>query len=117
MSYIKNFKKFLKAEEQTKETGANLAVKEQDAAPNSQASTDDSASEPSTSTSPNVEADPKVIAARSALLQAQTNRDKAIASKQAELDKLKADQNALVNTASGVVNQALQDAAKSTSAT
>ena len=58
-----------------------------------------------------VEADPEVQAARKAVTDATTNRDRVVAAKQTELEKLKADQDAAVNRATVALNAALQKAA------
>ena len=119
MAYVSNFKKFIKAEEKkTAEMGANPSVKEQSTADvSTETPNQTDQTQPETPAAPaNVEADPAVIAARSAVQQAIANRDKVVMAKQAELDKLKTDQNNIVNTANTNLNKALQDAAKKTTA-
>lgn len=117
MAYVSNFKKFIKAEEKkATEMGANPSVEEQATPTDPTPETPDATqSQPETPTAPaNVEADPAVVAARQAVAQAIANRDKVVMAKQAELDKLKTDQNNIVNTANTNLNKALQDAAKKT---
>jgi len=110
VGYIQNFKKFLKTEEEQKTAGANPVVSEQGSTEPADATQETPKTEAPAAAAPSVESDPKVVAARANLLQVQTNRDKQIAAKKAELDKLTADQNALVNTTTGALNQALKDA-------
>lgn len=127
MAYVSNFKKFIKGEEKkATEAGANPQIEEQTApaAPGAGdniggTSTDTSAAQTATTppTTVSVEASPAVIAARQAVSTAMANRDKVIAAKQAELDKLKADQDVLVNTANTNLNKALQDAGKAATTT
>lgn len=129
MSYIQNFKKFMKSEEKkTAEAGANPTVAEQtatattpattttptDTAQTDTSQTDTSQPAPQVAT-PSVESDPAVIAARTKLTMATANRDKAIAAKQDELNKLKTAQDAIVNTAMTDLNNAMSSAAKKTS--
>lgn len=121
MTYIKNFKKFLKHEEkQAKEAGANPSVEEQ---ATSSATTDTQATQTTqTDQAPapapaSVESNPAVIAARQASAQAIANRDKVVSAKQKELNDLKAAQDALVNTASTNLNNALAAAAKEETST
>ena len=114
MSYIHNFKKFLKNEEkETEKLGANPSVEEQ-AEPSTQQT--DAPATPQAA-SPNIESDPAVISARQAVAQATTNRDKVIAAKQKELNDLKISQDALVNTATTNLNTALANAAKNETST
>jgi hypothetical protein len=115
MAYVSNFKKFIKTEEKkTTETGANPSIEEQVTSTESTTDTPDTnAAQTETPAAPaSVEADPAVAAARQSVAQAIANRDKTVMAKQAELDKLKTDQNNLVNTANTNLNKALQDAAK-----
>lgn len=115
MAYVSNFKKFIKGEEKKSiETGANPSVEEQSTTDLPTDATDqtDQTQPQAPVAPPNVEADPAVVAARQAVAQAITNRDKVVMAKQAELDKLKTDQNNIVNTANVNLNKALQDAAK-----
>ena len=112
MAYVQSFKKFLKDET----VGANPVVAEQAVPATPQPATQQPAEVPAAQPAPqpkNVEADPAVIAARSALATANVNRDKAIAAKEAELEKLKADQATQVNNATAALNNALQKAATS----
>jgi len=120
-SYVSSFKKFMKtAEKETApelEVGANPAVEEQvtPAAPVAPPNTAPKADIPVAP--PSIEANPAVIATRQAAAAAIANRDKVISDKQAELDKLKAAQDALVNTANTNLNKALQDAGKAANPT
>lgn len=113
MGYVSNFKKFIKAEEKkTAEVGANPSIEEQSTA---DATTTDATAQPAdqpAATQPSTESDPAVISARSALQAATANRDKTIAAKQKELNDLKIAQDALVNTATSNLNNALAVAAK-----
>jgi hypothetical protein len=123
MSYVKSFKSFQNAEKKASEeisveSGANPVVTEQTApaaAPATPTDTTQNQADPATTPAepPMVEADPAVIAARSALATASANRDRAVAAKQAELEKLKSDQNVVVNNATTALNGALQKAATS----
>lgn len=122
-SHIASFKKFMKSEEKkAEEIGAAPMVDEQ-AAPDAPGAGDNIAGTTNTTTPPaapvvaSVEANPAVIAARQAAAAAVANRDKVVAAKQAELDKLKTDQDTLVNTANTNLNKALQDAGKATATT
>lgn len=111
MAYVQSFKKFLKDET----VGANPVVAEQ-AAPTTAPTPANATQQPSTTPPPapaSVEANPAVIAARSALATATANKDKAIAAKEAELEKVKADQALQVNNATTALNNALQKAATS----
>jgi hypothetical protein len=112
MTYIKNFKKFLKHEEkETTKIGANPTVEEQtDTQTDSTAQTSQTTqtAEPMPAT---VENDSTVIAARKAVADSIANRDKVIAAKQKELNDLKAAQDAVVNTNTANLNSALADAA------
>jgi hypothetical protein len=119
MAYVSNFKKFIKAEEKkTAEMGANPSIEEQSTADAPTDTQDATQTQPETPAAPaNVEADPAVVAARQAVAQAIANRDKVVMAKQAELDKLRTDQNNIVNTANTNLNKALQDAAKKTTPT
>ena len=103
MSHVSSFKKFLKEEDKkTTEVGANPTIKEQapDAAP-----VETPAATPAPTPSTDVTNAPTqaqidaVSMARTALAQAEANRDKVISVKQSELDKLKTDQDTIVNTA------------------
>ena len=116
-SHIASFKKFMKSEEKkAEEIGAAPMVDEQ-AAPGVGDNIDTpAATPPAAPVVASVEANPAVIAARQAAAAAVANRDKVVAAKQAELDKLKADQDTLVNTANTNLNKALQDAGKATAA-
>lgn len=112
MAYVSNFKKFIKAEEKkTAEVGANPSIEEQSTADTATDTTTQPAAQP-TVTQPSTESDPAVISARSALQAATANRDKTIAAKQKELNDLKIAQDALVNTATSNLNNALAAAAK-----
>ena len=125
MSYVKSFKSFQNAEKKATEeasvdAGANPVVTEQTAPAATPAATPTDTTQnqadqttPSPEAPPMVEADPAVIAARSALATASANRDRAVAAKQAELEKLKSDQNVVVNNATTALNGALQKAATS----
>jgi len=122
MGYVSTFNKFIKGEEKKKlEAGANPSIEEQaDPAQTTDANSQDvgapAAGQNQTATptpqNTSVESNPAVISARQAVAQATENRDKVIAAKQAELDKLKADQNTLVNTKVSDLNKAIADAAK-----
>jgi hypothetical protein len=110
MAYVKSFKSFQTAEEKASteiKAGANPVVAEQATT----TPTTQPAAEKPAATPPMVESDPAVIAARAALASATANRDRAIAAKSAELEKLKADQNQLVNNSQLALNTALQKAA------
>lgn len=117
MSYVKSFKSFQNAEKKAAEevlAGANPVVAEQTApttqtSPNQQTTPNQPAQ--TAPVQPSVEADPEVQAARKAVTDATTNRDRAVAAKQTELEKLKADQDAAVNRATVTLNAALQKAA------
>lgn len=112
MTYIKNFKKFLKHDEkEAQKIGANPSLEEQsDSTTTDAAATADQPASPPAPAS--VESDPTVIAARQAAAQAVANRDKVIAAKQKELNDLKMAQDQLVNTANTSLNNALATAAK-----
>jgi len=120
-SHIASFKKFMKSEEKkAEEIGAAPMVDEQ-AAPAAPGAGDNiggtstpAATPPAAPVVASVEANPAVIAARQAAAAAVANRDKVVAAKQAELDKLKTDQDTFVNTANTNLNKALQDAGKAT---
>lgn len=122
-SHIASFKKFMKSEEKkAEEIGAAPMVDEQ-AAPAAPGAGDNiggtatpAATPPAAPVVASVEANPAVIAARQAAAAAVANRDKVVSAKQAELDKLKTDQDTLVNTANTNLNKALQDAGKATAA-
>jgi hypothetical protein len=108
MAYVNSFKKFISNEEKNAlqiEAGANPVTPTDPAQANN---TDTTKAAPSQAS---VESDPAVIAARSAVVTATANRDKAISAKQAELDKLKSDQDTQVNNATLALNNALQKAA------
>ena len=121
MSYIQNFKKFMKSEEKKEtESGANPTVAEQTdpaATPDTpQTNTQTTQDHPVAHASPaSVESDPAVITARTKLAQATANRDNAVAAKQDELNKLKTTQDAIVNTSMTDLNTAISAAAKKTS--
>lgn len=122
-SHIASFKKFMKSEEKkAEEIGAAPMVDEQavPAAPgagdNIGGTATPAATPPAAPVVASVEANPAVIAARQAAAAAVANRDKVVSAKQAELDKLKTDQDTLVNTANTNLNKALQDAGKATAA-
>ena len=112
MSYIQNFKKFIKSDEKkTQEMGANPVVAEQDAqaTPAEPATTTPQAP---TSSSTTVESNPAVVSARTQLANAIANRDKVVAAKQKELTDLTAAQDAIVNNATSTLNNAIATAAK-----
>lgn len=111
MAYVKSFKSFQNAEDKASseiKVGANPVVAEQ-AAPTT-APTQTPAEQPVVKAAPAVESDPSVIAARAALASATANRDRVIAAKSTELEKLKSDQNQLVNNSQLALNNALQKA-------
>lgn len=119
MSYVKSFKSFQNAEKKAAEevkAGANPVVTEQSTPATQTTSTTQPAQQtqapqaqaPQT---PSVESNPDVIAARKAVADATANRDRVVAAKQTELEKLKADQDAAVNRATTALNTALQQAA------
>lgn len=113
MAYVKSFKSFQNAEEKASteiKAGANPVIAEQ-AAPAATQTAGAQTAQPEPKVAPAIEADPAVIAARSALASATANRDKLIAAKSAELEKLKSDQNQLVNNSQLALNNALQKAA------
>lgn len=107
MSYIQNFKKFIKSDEKkTQEMGANPSITEQDA-PAEPAKVETPAASSTT-----VESNPTVVSARTQLANAIANRDKVVTAKQKELADLKLAQDALVNTATTNLNNAIAAAAK-----
>jgi hypothetical protein len=111
MAYVKSFKSFQNAEDKASseiKLGANPVIAEQ-AAPTP--ATPTPTEQPVVKAQPAVESDPSVIAARAALATATANRDRAIAAKSTELEKLKSDQSQLVNNSQLALNNALQKAA------
>jgi len=117
-SYVESFGKFIKPEKKAAAdevlAGANPAAAEQ-ATPATQAV---QTTQPVQTAAPAiqpkiVEADPAVVAARSALAAATSNRDKMVSAKETELEKVKADQALQVNNATAALNNALQKAATS----
>ena len=105
MSYIQNFKKFIKSDEKkTQEMGANPVVAEQDA----QAATtpaEPAKVEAPVAQSPSIEGNPAVISAKAELANAIAARDKAMVA-------TKAAQDGLVNAATLKLNNAIAAAAK-----
>lgn len=107
MTYIQNFKKFIKSDEKkTQEMGANPSITEQDAP------VEPAKVEAPAPASPSVESNPTVVSARTQLANAIANRDKVIVAKQKELADLKLAQDAIVNTANTNLNNAMAAAAK-----
>ena len=119
MSYVKSFKSFQNAEKKAAEevqAGANPTVAEQTTVtqPTTQPATQQNTQNqttPPAPTQPVVEADPEVQAARKALADASAARDRIVAAKKTELERLIADQDATVNRANVSLNTALQKAA------
>lgn len=116
MSYVKSFKSFQNAEKKAAEevkAGANPVVTEQSTPATQTTSTTQPAQQTAAQAqpAPSVESNPDVIAARKAVAEATANRDRVVAAKQTELEKLKADQDAAVNRATTALNTALQQAA------
>ena len=117
MAYVKSFKSFQNAEKKAAddvEAGANPVVAEQ-STPTAQPATQTQPANQTTPTqqpaqAPSVESNPDVVAARKAAADARANADRAIAAKETELAKLKADQEAIVNRANASINTALQQA-------
>lgn len=113
MTYIKNFKKFLKHEEkEPTKLGANPTVEEQTDTQTDSTAQAGQATQTTTPIPASVENDSTVIATRKAVADSIANRDKVIAAKQKELNDLKAAQDAVVNTNTANLNAALADAAK-----
>jgi hypothetical protein len=115
MSYVKSFKSFQNAEKKAADevkAGANPTVAEQATAtqPATQQNTQNQTTPPAP-TQPVVEADPEVQAARKALADASATRDRVVAAKKTELERLIADQDAIVNRSNVSLNTALQKAA------
>jgi hypothetical protein len=117
MSYVQSFKKFANAEKKASEevvAGANPAGAEQSTPATQAVQTTQPGQTAAPAIQPKiVEADPAVVAARSALAAATSNRDKMVSAKETELEKLKADQAIQVNNANTALNSALQKAATS----
>ena len=113
MSYVKSFKSFQNAEKKVADeiqAGSNPVVDEQATPTQTTQPATQPAAQP-VPAQPVVEADPEVQAARQALADASATRDRAVAAKKTELERLIADQDAIVNRTNVSLNTALQKAA------